>query len=106
VARRAGSDVSLTSTAPATDLEATLSEILDPEKLWAVILWNDDVNTFEHVIETLMAVLACSAKQATKFAETADTEGRCLIALRPKDEAQLIVEQFLVEKINASMEKS
>lgn len=88
------------------ELDIFIEEVLDQSKLWAVILWNDDVNTAQHVAETLMAVLKCDAKRAIKFTVRAHNDGRTMIALRPKDEAKLIVEQLLAEKIQASMEQS
>jgi ATP-dependent Clp protease adaptor protein ClpS len=88
------------------DLDSILEEILEPDNLWTVILWNDDVNTFQHVIEVLMAVLGIDAKRALKHAVAVHTTGKSAVAVRPKDEAQLIVEQILSEKIQASMERA
>lgn len=91
---------------PTTDLDSFLDEFLDQDKLWTVILWNDDVNTFDHVIEVLCKVLEFDPKRALKAATTVHETGKCAVAHRPKEEAQLIVEQILSEKIQASMEQA
>ena len=91
---------------PDTDLDIFLEEVLEPDNLWTVVLWNDDVNTFDHVIEVLMKVLGIDSERAAKHAMTVHTTGKSAVAYRPKDEAQLIVEQILSEKIQATMERA
>ncbi|TZF86045.1 ATP-dependent Clp protease adaptor ClpS (plasmid) [Pedobacter sp. BS3] len=44
-----------------------------------LILWNDDVNTFDHVIFCMMKYLDYSEKQAEKIAWTVHNEGKCAI---------------------------
>lgn len=91
---------------PAIDLDSVLDKILESDNLWTVVVWNDDVNTFPHVIEVLMKVLPTTKERAHKHAMTVHTTGKSAVAVRPKDEAQLIVEQILSEKIQASMERA
>lgn len=56
----------------------TLNEILSSLKVMhRLILWNDEVNTFEHVIYCLMKYLDYSEKQAEKIAFTVHTDGKC-----------------------------
>ena len=56
----------------------TLDEILGSLKVMhRLILWNDEVNTFEHVIYCLMKYLDYSEKQAEKIAFTVHTDGKC-----------------------------
>lgn len=58
----------------------TLDEILSSLKvLHRLILWNDDTNTFEHVIYCLIKYLDYSDKQAEKIAWTVHNEGKCAI---------------------------
>jgi len=44
-----------------------------------LILWNDDVNTFDHVIFCMMKYLDYSEKQAEKIAWTVHNEGKCAV---------------------------
>jgi ATP-dependent Clp protease adaptor protein ClpS len=58
----------------------TLDEILSSLKtVHRLILWNDDVNTFDHVIYCLMKYLDYSENQAEKIAWTVHNEGKCAI---------------------------
>jgi len=42
--------------------------LTETENPWSLIVWNDEVNTFEWVIETLMEVCGHSAEQAEQCA--------------------------------------
>nr|WP_294896465.1 ATP-dependent Clp protease adaptor ClpS [uncultured Pedobacter sp.] len=58
----------------------TLDEILTSLKvIHRLILWNDDVNSFDHVIYCLMKYLDYSENQAEKIAWTVHNEGKCAI---------------------------
>lgn len=58
----------------------TLEEILAGLKQnHQLILWNDEINTFEHVIECLIKYLHYSEGQAGKIAWTVHTDGKCAI---------------------------
>ncbi len=58
----------------------TLDEILvSLKEIHRLILWNDDVNTFDHVIHCLMHYLDYSENQAAKIAWTVHNEGKCAV---------------------------
>ncbi|MGB4775325.1 MAG: ATP-dependent Clp protease adaptor ClpS [Daejeonella sp.] len=58
----------------------TLEEILSALKNTnQLILWNDDTNTFEHVIDCLIKYLDYTPKQAERIAFTVHHEGKCII---------------------------
>ena len=60
-----------------------------------IVLYNDDVNTFDHVIETLMRVCEHTAEQAEQCALLVHYKGKCtvktgeLTQLKPKCTALL-----------------
>lgn len=64
-----------------TEQEAfTLEEILSAVKTTnRLILWNDEVNTFDHVINCLMRHLQYSETQAEQIAWKVHTEGKCAV---------------------------
>jgi ATP-dependent Clp protease adaptor protein ClpS len=76
------------------------------EDLWAVIVWNDDVNTFDHVITALVEILHHSPARAQQLALRVHNEGRAVVAVRPKEEAWAAVEALLGRKIQASMNRA
>ena len=55
--------------------------LLDEEVLREneIVLYNDDVNTFDHVIETLMDVCDHMAEQAEQCAIIVHHKGRCTV---------------------------
>jgi ATP-dependent Clp protease adaptor protein ClpS len=58
----------------------TLDEILSSLKeLHRLILWNDDFNTFDHVIHCMMKYLDYTETQAAKIAWKVHNEGKCAI---------------------------
>lgn len=58
----------------------TLEEILAVTKQqYRLILWNDEINTFDHVIHCLMKYLDYSETQAEKIAWKVHNEGKCAV---------------------------
>ena len=58
----------------------TLDEILTSIKtVRKLILWNDDVNTFEHVIFCMMKYLDYTEVQAEKIAFKVHNDGKCTV---------------------------
>lgn len=58
----------------------TLEEILvSLKEIHRLILWNDEVNTFDHVIHCLMHYLDYAELQAEKIAWTVHNEGKCAV---------------------------
>ena len=91
---------------PATDYD--ILELEDVETLtvdpYQLIVWNDDVNTFEWVIETLVDVCGHSYEQAEQCAYIIHFNGKYAVKkgsyenLRPKCDA------ILERGINATVE--
>ena len=59
-------------------LEKILHKELE-EGINDLIIFNDDVNTFDHVIETLMKVCNHSAEQAEQSALITHYKGKCTV---------------------------
>jgi ATP-dependent Clp protease adaptor protein ClpS len=58
----------------------TLEELLSGLKeMHRLILWNDDFNTFDHVIHCMIKYLDYSESQASRIAMKVHTEGKCAI---------------------------
>jgi len=68
----------------------TLDEILSVVKnSHRLILWNDETNTFDHVIHCLMHYLDYSSDQAEKIAWTVHTKGKCVILEGSRTEIEI-----------------
>ena len=62
--------------------EKVLEEVLPEEAVGhnsEIVLYNDDVNTFDHVIDTLMAVCQHTAEQAEQCAIIVHYKGQCTV---------------------------
>lgn len=65
----------------AINLPADLQSQKESESnnIYAAVLFNDEVHTYEQVIQTLGRAIACSQKEATDFATIIDREGRSVV---------------------------
>ncbi len=83
----------------------TLEEILAGIKNnRTLILWNDDVNTFEHVIHCLVKYLDYNEIQAEKIAWTVHTKGKCPILEGSFTELEVYRKILQQEGLNVSIE--
>ncbi len=76
------------------------------EDLWAVIVWNDDVNTFDHVIKALVEILRHTSRRAEQLAWQVHQTGKAVVALRPRDEAASAVTRLRARGIQASLDRA
>lgn len=62
--------------------EKVLEEVLVEEAIGSnneIVLYNDDVNTFEHVIDTLIRVCRHTAEQAEQCSLIVHYNGKCTV---------------------------
>ena len=83
----------------------TLEEVLAGLKTnKRLILWNDEVNTFDHVIYCLVKYLDYSDPQAEKIAWTVHTQGKCAILEGPYTELEVYRKILQQEGLSVSIE--
>ncbi len=81
------------TTAPKEQELVDILEAIEITELKDLVVFNDDVNTFEHVIETLIKVCKHSAEQAEQCTLLIHYKGKCAVKkgsyeeLRPMREA-------------------
>jgi ATP-dependent Clp protease adaptor protein ClpS len=85
--------------------EDDVEKLVDDEDLWAILVWNDDVNTFAHVIKALVEILNHPLARAEQLTDRIHTAGKAVVALRPKEEAAAVVRRFHGRQIQATMER-
>ena len=70
-----------------------------------VVLFNDDVNTFEHVIDCLMAIFGHGMQLAERIALEAHVHGRAIAEVEPREQAEqhaaALVKQGLVATVES-----
>jgi ATP-dependent Clp protease adaptor protein ClpS len=87
---------------PRIDEDELLGTLRDD--LYAVIVWNDDVNTFAHVITALVEIFGHSHSRAEFLAWRVHNTGHAVVAVRPKDEAVAGMRALHRRRIHASVE--
>lgn len=73
----------------ASPQEETMEEVLveeDVQKQNEIVLYNDDVNTFDHVIETLVQVCDHTPEQAEQCSIIVHYKGKCTVKTGPYEE--------------------
>ncbi|OYU79425.1 MAG: hypothetical protein CFE23_14085 [Flavobacterium sp. BFFFF1] len=70
-------------------IEKVLEEVLTMDSIGnsnEIVLYNDDVNTFDHVIETLVRVCNHTSEQAEQCALIVHYKGKCTVKTGLLDE--------------------
>jgi len=83
----------------------TLEEIIASTKTSnRLILWNDEINTFEHVIHCLMHYLQYSESEAERIAWTVHTKGKCCVLEGSMTEMEIYRKILKTEGLTVSIE--
>jgi len=83
----------------------TLDEILAAVKSSnSLILWNDEINTFDHVIHCLMKHLQYSEKQSEQIAWKVHSEGKCTVLEGSYTEMEVYRKILKAEGLKVSVE--
>ncbi|HBZ67534.1 MAG TPA: Clp protease ClpS [Bacteroidales bacterium] len=77
------------------------SELSDQNQL---ILYNDDVNTFEYVIDCLMEVVGHVQEQAEQCALTAHVKGRCPVKSGSFTELKVLFDELSHRQLSLTIE--
>lgn len=86
--------------------EKVLEEVLVEEAVGVnneIVLFNDDVNTFDHVIETLIAVCSHTSEQAEQCALLVHYKGKCTVKTGAYDELKPQCTQLLQAGLSAEI---
>lgn len=86
-----------------TDLQEKPITKMPP--MYKVILHNDNVNSFDHVIATLQKIFHFEYQKAVNFAIKAHKFGKTIIIIIHRERAELYQEQMLLASLTASIEK-
>jgi ATP-dependent Clp protease adaptor protein ClpS len=92
---------------PGTELDEDVDvDVLDSTDLGcSLIVWNDEVNTFEWVIETLMEVCSHGPEQAEQCAMLIHTQGKYAVKHGGYDELKQMCDSITDRGIGATVEE-
>jgi len=77
---------------------------VDRLRPWRVLLHNDDVNTVEYVITTIVELVKVQPKQALLQTLEADKTGVALLLTTHREHAELLQEQFTSKRLTVTIE--
>ncbi|HXY26758.1 MAG TPA: ATP-dependent Clp protease adaptor ClpS [Acidimicrobiales bacterium] len=86
--------------------DADIDDFFSYEDLWAVIVWNDDVTTFQTVIQAFVEIFGHTVERADELAWRIHRTGKAVAAVRPKDEAEAAVHALHLRKIQATLARA
>lgn len=81
--------------------------VLDAEKVsakYSIVLYNDDVNTFEHVIEMLVTYCKHDSVQAEQCAYIVHYNGKCTVKNGTVKQLKPVCEALVDQKLSAQIE--
>ena len=84
------------------EIEVLLEELIDQEAL-DLVVFNDDINTFEHVIQVLMKVCKHSHEQAEQCTLIIHYKGKCSVKKGSREELKPLCEAILEAGIQAAI---
>jgi ATP-dependent Clp protease adaptor protein ClpS len=85
------------------EIEKIESKIEETE-IHDLIVWNDDVNTFDHVIKTLIDVVKHNSLQAEQCTLLIHYKGKCGVKKGDFDTLKPLAEAIIDRGINATIE--
>jgi len=80
-----------------------LMEVAVEDDLCDLVVFNDDVNTFEHVINTLIKICSHSAEQAEQCTYLIHYKGKCTVKTGSFTELRPMCENILDAGITATV---
>ncbi|MEQ9186155.1 MAG: ATP-dependent Clp protease adaptor ClpS [Cryomorphaceae bacterium] len=89
----------------AIETQELTDEQIDTAEPHALMLYNDDENTFDHVIDSLVAVCRHSLEQAEQVAWIVHTKGKCDVKHGQFEKLHPICKQLQQRGLSAVIEQ-
>jgi ATP-dependent Clp protease adaptor protein ClpS len=88
------------------DTDVDIDRRDDASNRWNLVVWNDDVNTFDWVIQALVEICHHSNEQAMQCALLIHTKGRYEVKTGSRSQLKPMCEGILDRSIQATLEES
>tara|TARA_A200000113_G_scaffold206771_1_gene203920 strand:+ start:306 stop:590 length:285 start_codon:yes stop_codon:yes gene_type:complete len=88
---------------PQIEKESEVDVLTEAQREHEIILYNDDVNTFDHVIKTLVAYCDHTYEQAEQCAYIVHFSGKCVVKTGSYDELEPICLKLLDANLSAEI---
>ena len=92
-------------TAPMEVDEPDLDEVVDQDRPWVVIVWNDPINLMSYVTFVLQKLFGYSLEKATELMLDVHHKGRAVVSTGPREKAELDVFRLHEHGLWATMQQ-
>ena len=93
------------SVMPVEVREPTGDELVDKDRPWLVIVWNDPINLMSYVTYVFQKLFGSSKEKATRLMLQVHNEGRAIVSTGPREKAELDVFRLHEHGLWATMEQ-
>ena len=92
------------NTGTSTEVREDTDTLVATDEICSLVVWNDEVNTFEWVIETLIEVCGHSAEQAEQCSYLIHYKGKCSVKKGAYEELKPLCDAITERGIGATVE--
>ena len=93
------------SASPAELDDPTTDVVVDEDKPWVVIVWNDPINLMQYVTYVLQKLFGFSKEKAEQLMMDVHLKGRAVVSSGPRDKAELDVFRLHEHGLWATMQQ-
>jgi ATP-dependent Clp protease adaptor protein ClpS len=94
------------SAAPLQDEQVTTLDVVETDRPWDVIVWDDPVNLMSYVVFVFRRVFHFSEAVARKLMLEVHHDGRALVASEARERAEMYVQQLHGYGLHATMQRA
>ena len=96
----------MTTPMPVELEEPGVEEVIEPDRPWLVIVWNDPINLMSYVTYVFQKLFGYSREKATKLMLDVHHKGRAIVSSGTRERAELDVFRLHEHGLWATMEQS
>ena len=96
----------MTAPMPTRVDEPDIDEVVEPDRPWLVIVWNDPINLMSYVTYVFQKLFGYSKEKATKLMLDVHHKGRAIVSSGTRERAELDVFRLHEHGLWATMEQS
>ena len=88
---------------PQREYEEDVALLEKEDEVYKIVLWNDDVNTFDDVIEALMEICKHTLEQAEQCTMLVHYKGKCTVKTGSLEELKPMHEKLLSRSLTSKI---
>jgi ATP-dependent Clp protease adaptor protein ClpS len=93
------------STAPLEVEQPDVEDVLDTDRPWLVIVWNDPVNLMSYVVYVFQKLFGYSREKATRLMLQVHHEGKAAVASGHREKCEFDVHRLHAHGLQATLQR-